>query len=489
MGVEFVRQEVKDMLDIYNTIDDCVAGEQQVKGRGTVYLPKPNVSDTSQENTQRYLDYLQRAVFYNVTGTTLDGLLGQIFRKETQKEVPSDLEIMFEDVDGSGIGLDQFAKKCCAEVLMGGRAGVLVDYPQTDGPASRADLESGNIRPTMRLYRSRDIINWRLEDFGAKKKFTLLVLKETSETLKTDGFETEYNDLWRVLRLEDGVYTQEIYTEKNSQMFVTDKVIVRGANGAPLDEIQFEIIGVRNNDVTPVKPPLYDIAALNIAHYRNSADYEESSFICGQPTPYFSGLTEEWVKDVLKGEIQLGSRAAVPLPMDGTAGLIQAAPNMVPFEAMQHKERQMIALGAKLVQDKQVQRSATEAGIEASSEASILQSIAKNVSIALQDGLKRACLFVGTNPEGILYKLNTEFDLSTLNPQKIAEILKLWQAGAITFEEMRKTMKDAGIAYLEDEEAKEKIDEEKAIAMEEQQALMDEETPEDSMEGENEPVE
>lgn len=483
MGVEFVRQEVKDMLDIYNTIDDCVAGEQQVKGRGTVYLPKPNVSDTSQENTQRYLDYLQRAVFYNVTGTTLDGLLGQIFRKETQKEVPSDLEIMFEDVDGSGIGLDQFAKKCCAEVLMGGRAGVLVDYPQTDGPASRADLESGNIRPTMRLYRSRDIINWQLEDFGAKKKFTLLVLKETSETLKTDGFETEYNDLWRVLRLEDGVYTQEIYTEKNSQMFVTDKVIVRGANGAPLDEIQFEIIGVRNNDVAPVKPPLYDIAALNIAHYRNSADYEESSFICGQPTPYFSGLTEEWVKDVLKGEIQLGSRAAVPLPMDGTAGLIQAAPNMVPFEAMQHKERQMIALGAKLIQDKQVQRSATEAGIEASSEASILQSIAQNVSIALQDGLKRACLFVGTNPEGIIYRLNTEFDLSTLNPQKIAEILKLWQAGAITFEEMRKTMKDAGIAYLEDEEAKEKIDEEKVLTEDEEDG-----TDNNSTDGENEPV-
>ena len=408
-----------------------------------------------------------------MTGTTLDGLLGQIFRKESEKSVPSDLEIMFEDVDGSGIGLDQFAKKCCAEVLEGGRAGVLVDYPQTDGPASRADLESGNIRPIMRLYRSRDITNWQVSDFGAKKKFTLLVLKETVEELKEDTFEIQYFNQWRVLRLENGVYTQEIYSEKNGQMFKTEKVTVKGANGQPLDEIQFEIIGVKNNDVVPVKPPLYDIAILNIAHYRNSADYEESSYICGQPTPYFFGLSEEWVKEVLKGTIQLGARAAVPLPMNGGAGLIQAAPNMVPFEAMGHKERQMIALGAKLVQDKQVQRSATEASMEATSEASVLQSIAQNVSIALQDALKRACIFVGISPAEIIYKLNTEFDLNLMDASTRDQLNKEWKSGAITFKEMRKGLRDAGVAYLEDDEALEAIEEEKAIALEEQQSLME----------------
>jgi hypothetical protein len=473
MGVEFVRAEVSNMLDIYETIEDCIAGEKQVKSKETKYLPKPNAADPSRENTQRYADYLQRAVFYNVVGPTLDGLLGQIFKKGPEAEIPTELSILFEDVDGSGVGLNQFAKTCCAAVLDGGRCGVLVDYPQTEGAVSKADLEGGNIRPVMRAYKSKDIINWRKESFGAKQKFTLLVLKEQVENLKADGFEIEYVDQWRVLRLIDGVYTQEIYRQSENMSVSTGITVVTGFDGQPLDEIQFEIIGVRNNDIMPVKPPIYDIAILNIAHYRNSADYEESSFICGQPTPFFSGLSEEWVTNVLKGQVQLGSRAAVPLPLNGQAGIIQATANMVPFEAMGHKEKQMVALGAKLVQDRQVQRSATEAGMEASSEASVLTSIAQNVSIVIQDALKRACVFLGIEPGEITYKLNTEFDTTAMDAQSRAQLIKEWQSGAISFKEMRKSLKDGGIAYLEDEVALEEIEEEKAIALEEQQEQME----------------
>lgn len=146
---------------------------------------------------------------------------------------------------------------------------------------------------------------------------------------------------------------------------------------------------------------------------------------------------------------------------------------MVPFEAMQHKEKQMVALGAKLVQDRQVQRSATEAGIEASSEASVLTSIAQNVSIVIQDALKRACVFLGIEPGEITYKLNTEFDITAMDAQSRAQLIKEWQSGAISFKEMRKSLKDGGIAYLEDEVALEEIEEEKAIALEEQQERME----------------
>ena len=59
---------------------------------------------------------------------------------------------------------------------------------------------------------------------------------------------------------------------------------------------------------------MYDLAVLNIAHYRNSADYEESCFVTGQPTVWASGLTEAWVEDVLKGELRLGSFGGIPLP-------------------------------------------------------------------------------------------------------------------------------------------------------------------------------
>ena len=90
----------------------------------------------------------------------------------------------------------------------------------------------------------------------------------------------------------------------------------------------------------------------------------------------------------LKGEVQLGSRAAVPLPEGGSMGLIQASANSMPKEAMDTKERQMVALGAKLVEQKQVQRTATEAGLENASETSVLASAANNTAEAFRKALK-----------------------------------------------------------------------------------------------------
>jgi hypothetical protein len=57
-------------------------------------------------------------------------------------------------------------------------------------------------------------------------------------------------------------------------------------DGEAWNYIPFTFVGSVNNDETPDLPPLYDLAVLNVAHYRNSADYEESCYMVGQPTPY-----------------------------------------------------------------------------------------------------------------------------------------------------------------------------------------------------------
>ncbi len=98
-------------------------------------------------------------------------------------------------------------------------------------------------------------------------------------------------------------------------------VVWKKGNGTNWDRIPFSPIGSENNDPMPDKPPMEDLAHLNIGHYRNSADYEEACFIAGQPTPWASGLTEDWVKDVMKGTMYLGSRGIIPLPVNGACGL------------------------------------------------------------------------------------------------------------------------------------------------------------------------
>lgn len=463
-NVEFQREELTALIPSYELIRDCIAGSRAIKKRGDIYLPRPNAADKSADNLARYDAYITRAMFYNVTRRTLAGLTGQVFMQDPVIQVPSILNPVVKDANGSGVSLTQLAKQALMNVVAFGRAGVLADYPKAEGVTTRAQQLAGEIRPTITVYEPWNIINWRTITRGSKVLLSLVVLRETYDKAD-DGFQAEIATQYRVLRLIDNVYHVEIWREGGPSAVGFAPVpglgnIPTDARGVALDEIPFSFIGAENNDPEPDAPPLFDLADLNIGHYRNSADYEEAAFIVGQPTPWFAGLTQEWVEDVFKGQVLLGSRAAIPLPEGGSAGLLQVQENSMPKEAMELKERQMVSLGARLVEQKSVQRTAEEAAQDKAAETSELAVMTKNTTAALQYVLEWCGIFSGAvtvredardaSNRKINFELNTEFEIAKLSPEQIRMVIEAWQKEAITTEEMRKRMRQTGVAYLDD---------------------------------------
>ena len=463
-NVGFVRKEVKEMLPLYDTVSDCVDGDWKVKQKKEKYLPRPNAEDVTEANLKRYQAYLTRAIFYNVTRSTFQGLLGQIFTREPQIEVPIELEPLVKNTNGEGLDLTQFSKVISGGVLKHSRVGILADYPKTKSGLSKAEIEAGSIQPVLKSYKSSDIINWRTETKGSEQILTLVVLKETYIDTD-DGFEFTEATQYRALRLIDGKYNQELYKGERGLFELVDTFIPVDVAGNPFDKIPFTFACASDNTPIPEVPVLYDIAILNLGHYRNSADYEESCYLVGQPTPYFSGLTEEWVKSVLNGRIQLGSRAAVPLPAGGDAGLLQAEPNTMPKEAMDHKEAQFLAIGAKLVTNESA-KTATEARMNNTTETSILANVANNVSEAIVGALKFAEKFVSRTESEIIFKLNTDFEISKMSVEERNQLLQEWMKGGMSFTEYRDNLRKGKIALGEDDEAKTEIDEDTQASLE-----------------------
>lgn len=456
--VEFEHPELRETKKQYELIGDAVAGEQHVKARKTRYLPQPNPDDLSQTNVKRYESYVTRAVFYNVTRRTLAGLVGAVFETAPTEKVPEDLKVIITDASGGGISLEQLAHKAVRWTLSFGRMGLFVDFPDTpDKPNGLSKADVDKYRPTITGYKPIDIINWRVDEIDGVDVTTLVVLRE-EYIVSDDGFEQTKKTQHRVLKLVEGVYVQEIW-RNNVKPWKTFNPTDYG--GKPLDRIPFHFVGAENNDTEVDDPPMYDLASLNIAHYRNSADYEELVYIVGQPTAWFSGLTKDWVDDVFKGEVRLGSRAAIPLPVDGAAGILQVAPNPAAFEAMEHKEKQMVALGAKLVEQRDVQRTAREAVMDNKGETSVLANVARNVSTGLEWALKTCRLFLTSNiTSEIEYQLNTDYGLADLTPEEVNMIMKAWLDHGITFKEMRERLRFAGIATEDDAAARTEIDKE-----------------------------
>lgn len=457
--VDYVLPEVEEALPLWETVRDCLKGQQAIQKTGIKYLPMPNPLDTSPENVARYASYQTRGVFMNFTQRTLQGMTGAVFGKDAVATLPDALTPLYEDVDGGAVTMDQQAKQVLSDVISVGRCGLLTDYPRLDRPATRRDVLAGRVRPTIQFYFAEDIINWRYEMVDSLRMLTLVVLEE-KYVVEDDGFKMSTEKQYRVLRLVNGVYTVTLYRKTPSGLTIYGGVMTpKQADGKPFDFIPFEFVGSSNNDAGIDPAPLLDLANLNIAHYRNSCDFEEMVFLLGCPTPVFTGLDKDWVDNVLQGRVVLGSTMGLPLPEGADAFLLQIQESQLALSAMEHKERQAVALGARLVQSAQVQRTAKEAGLEEASEQSLLLSSAKNVNSAYKRALKSAAMFAGAPiTEDIGYALNTDFDILRLDSPGRAQLLAEWQRGAITFTEYRSILRRAGVATLDDEEAQDELD-------------------------------
>jgi hypothetical protein len=124
---------------------------------------------------------------------------------------------------------------------------------------------------------------------------------------------------------------------------------------------------------------------------------------------------------------------------------------------MDTKERQMVALGAKLIEQKSVQRTLGEARLEYATEISVLGSCAKNVEKAYANALKWCGMFAGTD-EASEFVLNLDFELGRMTPEERKQLMAEWQGHGISWTEYRNALKRAGVASQDDQEAKDEID-------------------------------
>jgi hypothetical protein len=450
--VSYVLDIVKRRLTDWQLIEDCLAGQRAVKDRSTTYLPAPNADDTSDANIARYAQYLKRAVFYNVTKRTHSGLTALAFVDKPQIDLPSGLDILLTDINGAGLAFEQQLKETLDGVAAHGRLGLFVDYPPVEGPVSRSELAgSTTLRPIVCTYKPWEIINWDETVIGARRVPSLVVLAETYKQRGVDGFSVEVGKQWRVLRLTPAGYTATVIREAiGGKEYTTQDFAPTDLRGNRLTEIPFIVVGSTNNDLDVDDPPMLDIATLNIAHYCNSADYEESIFMCGQPTPVLTGMTKEWWEQVLNKTVRLGSRSAVALPVGSDLKLVTATANGLVREAMQDKERQMVALGARLIQSTQVQRTATEARIETASEMSVLSLCASNVSAAYTKCMEWAGLFAGVTGAATI-KLHPNAELERLTPEERTALIADLQEGTLSFTEVRAKLRAAGLATEDDD--------------------------------------
>ena len=404
------------MSPIWEKCGDVREGQESIHNGAEKYLPR-----LSSQSDKDYNAYKRRAVFYGAMSRTVDAFIGMILRVPPTVDQQAPL---LDDVTGEHCSLQEFSDEVFEEMLVCGFLGILVEYPpMPDRPLTIAQAQQLGARPYLALFDCDSILNWRIKQGNPVQ----VVLEEEEENIKSE-FERETSCIYQVLDLDaSGYYRQRkfIKSDKKSDEFIqVGDDIYPLKNGQKMTEIPFYFIGEASD-----LPPLIDLVDLNISHYQTTADLENGCHFTGIPQPWLAGVQ---LKD---GEsLSVGGIDAWVFPDS------QAKAEYLEFQGaglgalekrLELKEKQMAALGAKMLSDSVVAETATGSSLRSSGEFSVLAKIADRTGKILS----RACNFMldwAGQSSNVTITFNKDYLPAKMTPQELQATVQAWQAGAIS---------------------------------------------------------
>ena len=422
MAVNAKHPEYSKNLTKWQLMRDALAGEVAKEK----YVPK-----LSDQEAEEYSAYVGRAEFYNATARTQVALTGLLFAKPPKVELPEALKSIGENISLDDDTLEALAKNIANECLSVGRCGVLVDLPNVEkADYSKLEAERLNLRAYATLYKAENIINWKTTKINGSNVTSLVVLAETYAEPTQDEFVDKIKTRYRVLDLHEGYYRQRVFSETKAGNFEVVSEIYPSANGQKLEYLPFTFFNVNDLKTSVEKPPLLDLAKVNISHFRSEVDLEHGTHFTALPTPYVTGYQGESSE-----KLKIGSTAVWVIndPSAKVGFLEFSGAGLSTLEnRIAVKEKRMSILGARLLLDEKKTAEATETlQMRKSGENAVLTNVASTISEGIVSFLKDIAFFENIASENLIYEINTDYNLTMIEPQLLAQIIAGIQSGDI----------------------------------------------------------
>ena len=386
-------------------IEDLLQGTYGMRRKHRRYLPQePRELDESYDNR------LARSVcppFYQRLERMLAGMLT---RKPVRLDDTADVirEQLF-DVDLQGNDLNVWTYETTRKMVRYGHVGVLVDAPADGG------------RPYWVTYTPRQILGWRAEQQEGRQVLTQLRLAETV-TVPDGEFGEKAVEQIRVLT--PGEF--QLHQKQDNGDF---KVVDEGRTS--LSEIPFSVAYAQRHGFMESRPPLEDIAELNLKAYQIQSDLDNQLHISAVPMLAFYGFPSA------AEEVSAGPGEAIAFPADGRAEYIEPAGRSFDyqFRRLEQLALQINELGLSAVLGQKLSAETAEAKrIDRSQGDSTMMVIAQNVQDMIDNCLQFHAQYIGNNTSPGSSYVNRDFLGTRLEPQEIQALLQLYTAGTITQE-------------------------------------------------------
>jgi hypothetical protein len=397
-------------------IENLLQGTYGMRKKHRRYLPQePRELDESYDNR------LARSVVSPYYQRLERMLAGMLTRKPVRITDTSDTirEQLF-DVDMQGNDLNVFTYETARKLVRYGHIGTLVDAP-TDGG-----------RPYWCTYTPRQILGWRNELKDGQQALSMLRLSETVTV--PDG---EYGEklVEQIRVLTPGEF--QLHQKQDNGEF---KVIDEGRTS--LSVIPFSVAYANRFGYMESRPPLEDIAELNLKQYQVQSDLDNQLHISAVPMLAFFGFPSA------AEEVSAGPGEAIAFPAEGRAEYIEPGGSSFDyqFKRLEQLAAQINELGLSAVLGQKLSAETSEAKrIDRSQGDSTMMVIAQNVQDMIDNCLRFHAEFLSTPEQAGSSYVNRDFLGARLDPPEIQSLLQLYTAGTITQETLLRQLSDGEV--------------------------------------------
>ena len=431
---------VLDMMKGWEVMKAVTEGTDYLRTNSETFLPLE-----PREDYDAYLARVNRAVFSPFTQRLIRAATGLVLRKPiTLTGDPYWTEMFKMDVDGRKSDLDEYARRLLMCSLIYGQSHILVDYPAPSGAVSLAEERQQNRRPYWIEIDPNNLYGWRLDresNYG-----NLIQVRLGEKAVLPDGqFGEKVFDQVRVI--EPGSYRVFRKKEQIEEMYdvsdgssvgrfeagSSDKDYKQVESGEfSLGEIPLVTIYSGKTDNLVSKPPLLDIAYLNIAHFQRQADLIHSLHVASQPMLVMEGYDDQ-TKD-----LAISVNYAMATQPGNKIYYVEPASSAFEAQSAEIKElqMQMATLGiSTLSQQKFVAESADARRLDRVDTNSMLAMVSMELEQKLQKAFNLSAEYVGIEPPEV--KISRDFDIERLIGQDITALTTLFNENVIDREEFR----------------------------------------------------
>lgn len=385
-------------------IETLMTGTYGIRKKHRTYLPQE-----PRELDEAYDNRLMRSVLAPFYARLERMLAGMLTRKPVRLSDVADVitEQLF-DVDLQGNDLNVWTYETARKCIRYGHVGVLVDAPAA----------GQNGRPYWVTYTPRDILGWRYEMDQGMQRLTQLRLVE--KILVPDGLYGE-KEVEQVRVLTPGAF--EIHQKNQRGEFV---VVDEGRTS--LSEIPFSVAYSNRLGILESRPPLADIAELNLKQYQVQSDLDNQLHISAVPMLAFYGFPQA------TEEVSAGPGEAIAFPAEGRAEYIEPGGRSyeAQFKRLDQVAQQINELGLAAVLGQKLSAETAEAKkIDRSQGDSTMMVIAQQMQDLIDNCLVFHAEYMQERNAGSSF-VNRDFLASRLEPQEIQALLQLYSAGSIT---------------------------------------------------------